>query len=241
MRSGIGPADHLREVGVPVVADLTGVGSNLADHPTVWLEPGYLRPGVSRPPLHTLATFRSSHCGQDEPPDLALWIPDPTGDPGEASIEVLLMTPASRGTVRLASSSPTAAPLIQLPQLDAEGDYDRLSEGLLRAKEIAEHAAVRALCEGPSTDLSSSDEIRAWMKQERYSLPHTVGTCAMGSEPGSGSVVDPHGKVHGIERLAVADASIIPIPPAGFPHVITIMIAERFAGELAHDLEAMPP
>ena len=237
MRSGIGPADHLREMGVPVVADLAGVGSNLADHPQVWLDPGYSRAPDDRPPLHTLATFRSSRCGPDESPDLALWIADPSGDPVEAAIEVLLMTPSSRGAVRLASPDANTAPLIRLPRLDAAGDYERLVEGLRRAKDIAEHPALRHICDRPATDLSTPEVVRTWVRQERYSIPHTVGTCAMGDAPDDGSVVDAQARVHGIDRLAVVDASIIPLPPSGFPHIVTIMLAERLSKELADDPE----
>jgi choline dehydrogenase len=235
MRSGIGPADHLREMGVSVAADLPGVGSNLADHPQVWLDPGYSRAPDDRPSLHTLATFRSSRCGPDESPDLALWIADPSGDPVEAVIEVLLMTPSSRGTVRLASADPNTAPHIRLPKLDANGDYERLVEGLLRAQDIAEHPALRRLCDRPATDLSTPEMVRRWVRQERYSIPHTVGTCAMGDDPDNGSVVDAQARVYGINRLAVVDASIIPFPPSGFPHIVTIMLAERLSTELAND------
>lgn len=233
MRSGIGPSNHLREIGIPVVADLPGVGSNLADHPQCWLDPGYTGRAVDRPPLHTLATFRSSLCGPDESPDLAFWIADPAGDPVEAAIEVLLMTPSSRGTVRLSSADPAAAPLIRLPQLDGAGDYERLTEGLMRAKEIAEHPALRAICTNPSTDVSSPDAVRDWIREERYSIPHTVGTCAMGGAPDEGSVVDAHAMVYGVDNLGVVDASVIPLPPSGFPHFVTIMLAERLAAELA--------
>jgi len=234
MRSGIGPAAHVAQLGLPVVADLPGVGSNLADHPQVWLDPGYGRPGQERPPLHLLATFRSSFCEAGQSPDLALWIADPSGDPVEAAIEVLLMTPASRGSVRLASADPTAAALIRLPQLDSGSDYERLAEGLMRAREVAQQPELREMCDRPPTDLSTSERVRAWIGQERYSIPHTIGTCAMGDRPESGCVVDARGNVHGVDRLAVIDASIIPLPPSGFPHIVTIMIAERLSSHLAH-------
>lgn len=238
LRSGIGPADHLREVDVPVVAHLPGVGSNLADHPAVWLDPGFRREAEERPSLHTLATLRSSLCAPGESPDLALWIADPVGDSCESSIDVLLMTPSSRGTVRLSSPDPTAAPLVRLPQLDRAGDYERLVEGFMRANDLAQHSAMRAVCDAPATDMSSTDTVRAWVRQERYSIPHTVGTCAMGTDPSKGAVVDPHGKVHGIDRLAVVDASIIPSPPSGFPHIVTIMMADRLATEPSHTIES---
>jgi choline dehydrogenase-like flavoprotein len=147
------------------------------------------------------------------------------------------MTPTSRGSVRLASADPTAAPLIRLPQLDANGDYERLAEGLLRARDVAEQPVLREICDRPPTDLSTSDLLRQWIRQERYSIPHTVGTCAMGARPETGSVVDADGKVHGIDRLAVIDASIIPVPPSGFPHIVAIMLAERLASRLAHEAD----
>ena len=61
------------------------------------------------------------------------------------------------------------------------------------------------------------------------SLPHTVGTCAMGPRPEDGAVVDAEGRVHGVDGLRIADASIMPDAPSGFTHLPTIMIAERLA------------
>lgn len=104
----------------------------------------------------------------------------------------------------------------------------------------------RRLCSVASTDISSTDVVRNWVGQERYSLPHTVGTCAMGNASDGRPVVDTNGRVHGAEGLAVVDALIIPVPPSGFPHVVTIMIAERLAkattsGQLAlFDLSPFP-
>ena len=55
----------------------------------------------------------------------------------------------------------------------------------------------------------------------------------MGNAPDDGSVVDAHGWVHGVDHLAVVDASIIPTPPSGFPHIVTIMLAERLSADIA--------
>ncbi len=71
------------------------------------------------------------------------------------------------------------------------------------------------------------------MLENAYSIPHVVGTCAMGPAPDDGAVVDALGRVHGLDGLAVIDASIIPEPPSGFPHIITIMLAERLVERLA--------
>jgi choline dehydrogenase len=54
----------------------------------------------------------------------------------------------------------------------------------------------------------------------------------MGPSPESGDVVDALGRVHGVERLSVIDASIIPDPPSGFPHLVTLMLAEHLSEKL---------
>jgi choline dehydrogenase len=235
MRSGLGPADHLRDRCIDVVADLPGVGANLADHPQVWMDSGCRGADTDAPQLHTLATFRSSRCSADEPPDLAFWLadPQPGGEP-DAAIEILLMTPASRGVVRLHSRNPEEAPLIRLPCLDAPGDLERLLEGLQRAQDLARTSALRRICADPlSPRLSTDDDGRDWIAKERYSIPHTVGTCAMGGAPADGAVVDPAGSVYGVDGLTVVDASVIPTAPSGFPHLVTIMLAERLSDIMA--------
>ena len=65
-----------------------------------------------------------------------------------------------------------------------------------------------------------------------YSIPHTVGTCRMGPSADEGGVVDALGRVHGIDGLSVIDASIIPDATSGFPHIVTIMLADLLAERL---------
>jgi choline dehydrogenase len=233
MRSGIGPADHLRRVGVPVLIDLPCVGENLADHPAVSIDSGYRRTGVGQAQLHTLATFRSSHARADQPPDLSFWVADPSGDPAESEIDILLLTPASRGAVRLRSANPADPPLIRLPCLDGDRDVERLAEGLLRARQLRSHRAMHRVCEAvpPPEDQTAAD-VRNWIRHERYSIPHTVGTCAMGDSSDLTAVVDRLGGVLCVDGVSIIDASIIPAPPSGFPHLLTIMLAERLAAEL---------
>jgi choline dehydrogenase len=234
MRSGVGPADHLRELGIPVIADLSGVGANLGDHPSAWIEAPF--PGEVRetPLLHTIATFHSNSSSPDAPPDLVLWIAEPSGDPAMFEIDVLLMKPNSRGTVRLRSADPMDPPVIRLPDPNSEpSDMDRLIEGCRRALEVAGQPEVRALCPELGAGVPTEAGLRDYINQNRYSVPHVVGACAMGPSPDAGAVVDASGRVHGTERLSVVDASIIPEPTAGFPHVVAIMLAERLAEEVA--------
>jgi choline dehydrogenase len=230
MRSGVGPAAHLRELGIPVTADLPGVGANLADHPEVVVDCGYTGACRSAPVLHSIATFHSAGRSTRETPDLMLWLADPEEDASFA-IEVVLLRPRSRGTVRLRSAEAGDAPIIELPNLSHASDAERLAEGYRRALEVANRPEVRRLCNGRApVEPQDLDEL---IQAEQYSIPHVVGTCAMGPRPEDGAVVDASGRVYGTERLSVVDASIMPDVPSGFTHVPTIMIAERLSEELA--------
>ena len=233
LRSGIGPAGDLRELGIAVVVDLRGVGANLADHPGVDLDSGWRGDGRSAPVLHTIATFRSSGQAADGPPDLMFWITDPAGPEPGFSFDPVLLKPESRGTVRLRSTDPGSAPRITLPGIRAERDIERLAEGYRIGLELANHPAIRALAtDPPPTAPKTLADQRARIEAGAYSNPHVVGTCRMGPRPDDGDVVDDRGRVHGVDRLSVVDASVIPEPPAGFPHLITIMVAEHLSRSL---------
>jgi choline dehydrogenase len=233
MRSGVGPTAHLRELGIPVTADLPGVGANLADHPQVEVDCGYTGASRAVPVLHSIATFHSTGRSTRETPDLMLWLADPEEDASFA-IEVLLLRPRSRGTVRLRSADPTSPPVIELPALSDASDVDRLAEGYRRAIEVANRPEVRRLCNGVAP--AEPEDLHGLIRAEEYSIPHVVGTCAMGPRPEDGAVVDASGRVYGTERLSVVDASIMPDVPSGFTHIPTIMIAERLSEQIASQL-----
>ena len=159
-----------------------------------------------------------------------LWLSDPEGDPSIFEIGVVLLKPGSRGAVRLRSADPSAPPRIELPNLSDPSDVERLAEGYRRGLEVAGRPEVRRLCAGALPQKEpGADELRAFIRASAYSIPHVVGTCAMGLRPENGAVVDPSGRVHGTEELSVVDASIMPDVPSGFTHLPTIMIAERLS------------
>ena len=235
LRSGIGPARDLRALGIDVHTDLPGVGANLRDHPGVEVDIGYEGPGRDTPLLHSIATFHSRTTPSDRSHDLMLWIADPVGpeSPAPVTIEAVLLRPEAPGRVSLRSADPTDPPLIELPGL-TDGDVRRLSEGLERAVAVATQPLLRRLCTGPAPTIpAGDDEIRTFIRENGYSIPHVVGTCAMGPRPTDGAVVDANGRVHGIENMFVADASIIPEPPSGFSHLPTLMLAERISELIA--------
>ncbi|HVS48833.1 MAG TPA: GMC oxidoreductase, partial [Candidatus Dormibacteraeota bacterium] len=231
MRSGIGPGDHLRGVGIAVRVDLPGVGANLVDHPALDIEYGYEGP-VRQTRLHCIATFHSASRQGSEAPDLMFWLADPggpAGSPPTFDIEVVLLRPRSRGTVRLRSADPAEMPRIDLPDLRDPFDVQRLADGYRRALEVVRQPEIRHICTDPSAPELRGDDVLNMIRRDAYSIPHVVGTCAMGARPKDGAVVDASGNVHGTERLSVVDASIMPDVPSGFTHFPTIMIAERLS------------
>lgn len=230
LRSGIGPAPHLAELGIAVTADLPGVGEDLADHPAVDLYAGFEGEAPCDAPLHTIATFRSRNQPVDGPPDLMFWVHEPSEDDGRLYLDPVLLKPESRGRVRLRSGEPSAPPRIVMPGLRSDRDVERLMEGYARGVEIANHPAIRALATEPPPDVPTDPvELRERVMANAYSLPHVVGTCRMGPSPDQGDVVDASGRVHGVDGLRVIDASVIPDAPSGFPHIVTIMVAEHLA------------
>jgi choline dehydrogenase len=240
MRSGIGPAGHLRELGLPVVADLPGVGANLADHAAVSIDFGYGREVRPVPWFQVAATLRSEDASPDGPPDLQCLVGGPFdgGGPGVFFFGVALLKPRSRGAVRLRSADPSAAPFIDLGYFREPADLDRLAAGLVRIRESAV-TAVRAepscgaeLAPGRDVAHGDRDGLRQWIRRHAWTYHHPVGTCAMGPASGSGSVVDADGTVHGIDGLSVADASVMPDIPSANTHIPTVMIAERIAALL---------
>lgn len=230
LRSGIGPAADLNALGIAVMADLPGVGRNLADHPGVELDSGWRGgPLPDAPVLHSIATFRSAGRPAGASPDLMFWLSDPAGDEPYFGLEPVLLKPESRGSVSLRSADPIDPPRIVLPGLATERDIDRLVEAMALGIEVANQPALRAHASKPVTGRASRPELRRRVVEGAYSLPHVVGTCRMGPAPADGDVVDATGRVHGIGGLVIADASIIPEPPAGYPHLVTIMLAEHLA------------
>lgn len=130
LRSGIGPADHLRSVGLLVRLDLPGVGANLVDHPDVDIDCGFRGATRTAPRLHSVATYYSSGAPRDGSPDLMFWVLDPVqpGNSLQFSVDVVLLKPRSRGSVRLRSADPADLPRIDLPNLREPSDLDRLAE-----------------------------------------------------------------------------------------------------------------
>ncbi|WP_426004324.1 GMC family oxidoreductase [Paenarthrobacter sp. NyZ202] len=236
--SGIGPSAHLREVGLDAVVDLPGVGENLHDHllaGNIYEANGPLVAG--RHNLLESQLYAHSDQTDEEAPDLQplfLHLPYPT-DGGPApehgyTIAPGIVRPRSRGTLRLASADPAAAPLVDPNILAEEYDLEALVDAIILCREIGQQDAFEPFRKReftPSDALVSRDQVRGFARQAAGTYHHQVGTCKMGID--DLSVVDPQLRVRGVEGLRVADASIIPFVPSGNTNAPAIMIGEKAA------------
>ncbi|MEU3183823.1 GMC family oxidoreductase N-terminal domain-containing protein [Streptomyces sp. NPDC006923] len=234
MVSGVGPAEHLRQVGITVEVSLPGVGKNLQDHTLTPIAYTASRP-VRRAFVRKPAIRFSS--GLSDQPDLQIIFFDspmyPRGRPGAESgysINVSLMTPSSRGSLHLADAAPDTAPVIDPNYLSDERDLDRLVVGMQRAREIGEAEALidwRGHEAAPGKEVGHDVDSREYVHRSLFSYNHLVGTCRIGTD--ADAVVDPHLRVHGIAGLRIADASVMPSIVSGNPNATVLAIAERAA------------
>lgn len=141
-----------------------------------------------------------------------------------------LVRPSSRGQVRLRSARPSDAPSMVANYLTNPRDIPPLVEGLRIVREILRTPPFSHRVRGdrlPGPTVNSDSEMVAYLRQYAQSMYHPVGTCRMG--PSEGCVVDPALRVHGLERLRVVDASVMPLIPSGNTNAPTIMVAEKAA------------
>jgi choline dehydrogenase len=263
MLSGIGHAQHLKDHGIDVVADLP-VGDNLHDHMFHALTfqcstsknkgtAPYFARGVAREVLRPGTTFmansvfevlaflKTSQAGSI--PDLQLHLlPWSYVSPNQdepirhdvdkrTSLTVLstLIYPKSRGTLRLASTDPTAPPLIDFQYLSDPSDLEVLAEGSELVREIFAQPAFKGSIKAethPGKDLTGQ-ALRDAILNRATSVYHGVGTCRMGVD--ELAVVGPDLKVRGVEGLRVCDASIMPSITGGNTNAPAIMIGEMGA------------
>lgn len=226
LRSGIGPAEDLARLRIPVAADLPGVGAGLQDHPAVSIGFAPTPLAVRRTPVfQVVLTFRSSDW-KGAGPDLQVSVQTSQPDEGFA-VFAALMRPSSRGRVELRSRDPLEPPRITTGFLDEQSDADRLAEAVLAAREIVEAPELKALTGSrltPGPDFGwTRAEIDAEMAGEHWSYFHPVGTCAIGS------VVDSEASLLGFEGLCVVDASILPAVPSANTNLPVMMAAEKCA------------
>jgi choline dehydrogenase len=237
MLSGIGAADQLKAQGIPVVADLPGVGQNLQDHlllpvmyrskqelppPTFIAEAGMFvrtRPGLSAASPDLQYHFSAG---------ISAFVPPEVQSPTFFFVPILVK-PQSRGYVGLRSADPLAPPVIQPNYYQSDVDLQVHLRGIRLARELAATKAFAEFNDGEiAPGLNATEaELRDFIRNHASTVWHPVGTCKMGHD--ALAVVDPQLRVHGVDGLRVADASIMPTIVAGNTNAACVMIGEKAA------------
>lgn len=249
MLSGIGPAEHLREVGVDVVVDAPGVGSTLQDHPegiiawdaaqpmptesTQWWEIGIFtttEEGLDRPDLmyhfgsvpFDMNTLRQGY---------------PTTENG------FCLTPnvtrsRSEGTVRLRSIDHRDKPKVDPRYFTDPHDIRVMTAGIRLARDIVGQDAMtpwRGAELAPGPDVRSDDEVADYVRATHNTVYHPSATVPMGREDDPATPLDARLRVKGVRNLRVADGSAQPFLVSVNPCITTMMIGEKCADMVRED------
>jgi choline dehydrogenase len=244
MLSGLGPAEQLKTHDVPVVCDLPGVGRNLADHLLLGVAFESMVPLDPPELLAEGGLFLWSGTRTDQvSPDLQYFFgpvqfvaPEYLTDGPGFTFAPVLSQPRSRGTVTLASSDPTALARVDPRYLSRDEDLAVLEYGIRYARELAHSSAfdnLRGRELAPGEGVTSTSELRDYIRKVAGTVWHPAGTCRMGT--GREDVVDDQLRVHGVEGLRIADASVMPELVNGNPNATVMMIAEKAADLIRGD------
>jgi choline dehydrogenase len=237
MRSGIGPADHLRELGISVALDLPGVGENLLDHPRV---DGLMECAIARgsePPARTFAPIVLKGRGKSSNAEIDYHVFHGQSFDADRNgwnfwLSISLETACSRGRVRLISSDPNAALDIDHNYYSDPHDLEFVCDAVELVNELVRTRPLSVVVEplpGRAIIWRDRDELREKVRRSAATTFHPSGTCRMGPPSETMSVVDGEGRVHGISGLRVVDASIFPTIPRANIHCTIVAAAEKLS------------
>jgi choline dehydrogenase len=245
LRSGIGPAAELAPFGIETIHDLPGVGKNLQDHPSTRvvfagtpelvadMEAFRATGHVSREE-GTIVLARSSRCTAGF--DLHLYpIGSRTSDGWRFAIYSAVMEVKSTGSVKLGGRDPEAQPVIDSGYFtDSEGaDLAVLTESIDLSRRLAAQSPLRELA-GPEIEPTlTAAELPDYIRARSLHDYHPTSSCKMGPASDPMAVVDADGKVHGLDGLYVADASIMPFVTRANTNIPTAVIGEKIADLLS--------
>lgn len=245
-RSGVGPRSVHRRLRIRPVLEREGVGRNLQEHPGIGLlfEPSE---AAGRALVQDLVAHRfyqsqviwrtRSRAGRGGE-DIHL-LPYQSLGASDATFGILAfnVAPQSRGTVTIAARDARRKPAIDMGYLrDAGGrDLAVLVDAVSLARRLARRPALRAMIDheiDPGPRRRTAAQLRRFIRADVSGYSHPVGTCAMGSAADPMAVVDARGRVHGLDNVVVADASIMPVIPRVNTNLTAMLVALRVAAAL---------
>ncbi|MGN9840125.1 GMC family oxidoreductase [Nonomuraea sp. H19] len=243
LRSGIGPAAELRDLGVDTILDLPGVGRNLQDHllspvifETTAREVGPPTPGLAAAQTHHFWRSREGLASPDTQPinfSVPMYSEEWMSGPDSGfSLMAGLVRPESRGSVTLTGPGADDPIAIDLNVFDVDKDLQTLVASLRKCREIGQQPALatewgaREIYPGPGVE--TDEALADYARRTVITYHHQSGTCAMGTGPDA--VVDPATlRVHGLRGLRVADASVFPRITSGNTNAPACLVGERAA------------
>jgi choline dehydrogenase len=268
--SGVGAPDHLCSLGIDVVHASPQVGENLQDHLqtlSVYRVNVATVNDKVRNIFHKLMTafegmimrtgayYGVTNFGMFVRTDPMLTRPDAQFHVHPASgsfktpdrfsglsVSACQLRPQSRGRIVARSADPRVPPAIHSNYLSAELDRKVTIATLRLSRRLSESSILRPFIveeRKPGRELHTDDELLDYARRTGETTFHPVGTCRMGGD--AGSVVDPRLRVHGVEGLYIADASIMPLLISGNTHLPSVMIGEKAAAMIVEDERSIAP
>ncbi len=229
MLSGIGPAKELERLGIHVLHELDGVGENYQDHSSVVMTfegRGNFRSDWVIPRFRLMTKSDPSRPS----PDFHIFMRPPTQIEGidrtMASFSLHLLEQRDRGRIYLKTADPADLPEIDDVMLQHPGDIAAMTASMQFVYDLVQSDGMKPYC-GALLQPGPRDDWAAFARSTQTSYHHGVGTCKMGRSSDRMAVVDQNLRVHGMENLWVADASIMPTVTHANTNLTTIMIGER--------------
>jgi choline dehydrogenase-like flavoprotein len=232
LHSGIGPAATLRRHGIPVVADVPGVGTQCRDHPQVFLGfeadralPRHATAGVVEVALDSVL---------DGVPvavmpylaSMAELVPGSGASPTELVLGVLLERSESAVEVALGSGDPGRPPTIDYHSLESARDRLHMRQAVAIGQAILESSSMRGLGIRPTSPVDDVD-LDVWIRDGITTAVHLCSSAPMGPGADPMAVVDQYCRVRGVEGLRVVDTSVLPGAPSRGPAATAVLIGER--------------
>jgi choline dehydrogenase len=236
MLSGIGPADHLKSLGIAVVADLPGVGQNLMDHLLVRMSWHLKQKQPALIILSEVNAFSYTPDGpRDDSPNLQYMFAPfffPEYGPLDAGITLVpvVARPESRGSVTIRSNNPMEPPVVSMNYLASDTDVNVLMHGIELGRELMSSPHVEPFRGDevvPGPDRISKKALEDYIRSTAVTVWHPCGTARMGTD--DMAVVDPQLRVRGVEGLRIADCSVMPRIVNANLQATVIMIGEKAA------------
>jgi len=231
--SGIGPTGELAKHGIAPVTVLPGVGEGYQDHAVVYVTyqgTTDLREDYVIPKVRLIAKSDPSRDG----PDLHVFMRPSIrmeGLPPLLPVSVHLLEHRTAGRVRLATSEPTDLPIVEPALLEHPDDVEAMLGGLRLLTRLTQHPALAAFY-GPVLVPDPSTDPVEHILSSYITYNHGVGTCRIGASDDPGAVVDSRLRVHGVQGLWVADASVLPTVPHANTALAAILVGEIAARDV---------